>query len=74
MQLLKFVKIGNSVGLVIPKESRRDMRVKEGDYVYLIETPDGWRITPYDPVLQAQFGVAAFAADRHRNVLRALSD
>ena len=74
MQMLRLVRVGNSTGLIIPKAALRNMNVREGDYVFLSDTRDGYRITPYDPVLEAQFGVADFAARRHRNVLRALED
>jgi putative addiction module antidote len=74
MELLKLIRIGNSVGMVIPKELRRRMRVQAGDYVYLTDTQDGYRVTPYNPVLEAQLGVANYVAKRRKDVLRGLAD
>jgi len=74
MQMLKLVRIGNSVGIVIPKPALKKLQVGEGDLLFLVDTPEGYRITPYNPVFEAQFGVAEYAASRHRNVLRALTD
>jgi len=40
---LKLRKVGNSVAMIVPKHVRQKMGVKEGDAVYLTETPDGYR-------------------------------
>ena len=43
---LKLTKVGNSVCAILPKEALARMRVGAGDLVYLIDAPDGYRITP----------------------------
>lgn len=49
MITLKLVPIGNSLGFVLPKEARLRMRVEKGDNIYLVETSEGYSLTPYDP-------------------------
>lgn len=54
MHALKLTQIGNSVGLVIPKDVLSNMKVGKGDAVFLTEVPGGYRLTPYDPGLSEQ--------------------
>ena len=71
---LKVRKVGNSLGLVLPKELVDRLRVKEGDKLFFIEAPDGsYRITPYDPEFQEQMALAKKGMSRYRNTLRALA-
>lgn len=51
MHTLKLAQIGNSVGLVLPKEVLARLKLKKGDTVFLTDSPEGLRITPYDPSL-----------------------
>ena len=53
MHTLKIRQIGNSLGAVFPKELLQKLNIQEGDKIYLTETPDGVRITPYDPEFEA---------------------
>src|SRR3546814_7353656 len=46
MTSLKLTRIGNSVGVVLPKAVLARMRLGEGDAVYLNESPDGYRTPP----------------------------
>ena len=71
---LKLRKIGNSYGVVLPKEVLGRLRVKEGDRLFLTETADGgYRITPYDPEFERQIKLAEEGMARYRNTLRALA-
>ena len=60
---LKITAIGNSAGVILPKELLAKLRLDKGDELYAVETPDGIRLTTYDPVFAAQMEVAepAFA-------------
>lgn len=49
MYRLKVRKIGNSVGVIVPKEVLDKLRVKEGDELFAADTPDGLHLTPYRP-------------------------
>ncbi|MGH6853583.1 MAG: AbrB/MazE/SpoVT family DNA-binding domain-containing protein, partial [Methylocella sp.] len=44
---LKIAPIGNSFGAILPKETLAKLKVAGGDAVFITETPDGFRITPY---------------------------
>jgi putative addiction module antidote len=70
---LTLQKIGNSVGVVLPKEVRNRMRLEAGDRVFLIETESGWRLTPYDPEFEKQMRAAAKVTKEYRDALRDLA-
>lgn len=54
MHTLKLTQIGNSVGVVLPKEALSRLRLEKGQTVFLTETPEGLVLTPYDPALEEQ--------------------
>jgi putative addiction module antidote len=70
---LKLTKVGNSVGVVFPKEALARLHVDAGDAVYLTESPDGFLITPYDPDFGKQMSVADVVMKKRRAVLRELA-
>lgn len=51
---LKLTQIGNSVGVVLPREALAALKLEKGDAVHLTQTPEGFQITPYDPTLAEQ--------------------
>lgn len=71
--VLKVRQIGNSFGVVLPKETLAKMRVGEGDDLHLLETPDGIELRAYDPEIGRQLEVARKIARRYRNTLRELA-
>lgn len=73
MTVLRLTKIGNSVGAIFPKEVLARMHVDAGDIVYLTETADGVRVTPYDPDFATQMQVAEGVMKKRRAVLRELA-
>lgn len=74
MGMLKIRKIGNSLGVVLPKEALQRLGVAEGDRIYLTDAPDGSvRITQYDPEFERQMEAAQRGMAAYRNTLRALS-
>ena len=71
---LKLRKIGNSVGVVIPKEALNKMDSKEGDTLILSESSDGsFRVTPDKESFAEQMAVAEDIANRYRNTLNELA-
>ncbi|GAB4062018.1 AbrB/MazE/SpoVT family DNA-binding domain-containing protein [Uliginosibacterium sediminicola] len=54
MHALKLTQIGNSVGVILPKEVLARLKLEKGDTVFVTESPDGVSLTPYDPSLAAQ--------------------
>lgn len=54
MHMLKLTQIGNSVGVILPKEALSRLRLEKGQTVFMTETPEGYALTPYDPELEEQ--------------------
>lgn len=73
MTTIKIREIGNSLGVVLPKELIARLRVSKGDKLFVQETVDGIRLTPYDPEFQQQMEIAQVVMREDRDVLRALS-
>ncbi len=70
---LKINRIGNSVGVILPKDVLAKLRVREGDVLYLTEAPDGYRISQYDPEFAKQMEAAEKVMRRRRDALRELA-
>jgi putative addiction module antidote len=71
----KVTNVGNSEGIILPKEARDRLGIKKGDTVYLTEAPGkAWRMTANDPEFAEQMKAAAKVMKRDRNILRALAD
>lgn len=70
---LKITAIGNSAGVILPKELLARLRLDKGDELYALETPDGLRLTAFDPQLAAQMEVAEQVMREDRNVLHKLA-
>jgi len=73
MLQLKVRKIGNSLGVVLPKEALARLKVEEGETLYLTESPDGYRLTPLDEEFARQMDLAERIMREDRDVLRELS-
>ena len=54
MTALKLTQIGNSVGVILPKEMLARLKLEKGDTVFVTDTPEGVKLTPYDPTLDEQ--------------------
>jgi putative addiction module antidote len=54
MSTLKLTQIGNSVGVILPKEVLARLKLEKGDAVFLTEAANGVTLTPYDPALDDQ--------------------
>jgi len=54
MSALKLTQIGNSVGVIFPKELLARLKVEKGDTVFWTEAANGITLTPYDPELEEQ--------------------
>jgi putative addiction module antidote len=70
---LKLIQIGNSTGVILPKELLEKLRVDRGDILHVLETPDGVSLRPHDPEFARQMDVAEAVMRRRRNVLRKLA-
>ena len=54
MHMLKLTQIGNSIGVILPKEALARLKVEKGQSIFLTDTPDGYAMTPYDPAVEEQ--------------------
>ncbi len=71
---LKLRKIGNSVGVILPKEALTHLKVEEGDSVSVTESPDGsLRLSPSKAEVTRQMEVVQDLMKRYRNTLRELA-
>ena len=69
----KIRKLGNSLGVVLPKEVIQRLRTGDGERVFLIEAGGGdYRLTPCDPAFEKKTKKADEIMSRYRNTLRAL--
>jgi putative addiction module antidote len=73
MQALKLTQIGNSMGIILPREMLAKLGVTKGDTIYAIDQPDGVRLTVADPGFAAQMEVARKVMKDRRAVLRELA-
>jgi len=70
----KVTTVGNSLGIVLPREILARLRVDKGDLLFLVESPLGFEMTPYEPGFEAQMQQAEQVMRAERNVLRLLAD
>jgi putative addiction module antidote len=70
---LKLTQIGNSVGVILPKELLAKLGASKGDTIYAIDQPDGVRLTTADPEFEQHMAVARRIMKRRRAVLRELA-
>jgi putative addiction module antidote len=73
MTSLKLTQIGNSVGVVLPKELLAKLNLEKGDTVFVTEQSDGIRLTPYSPDFETQMEAARKIMKKRRDVLRELA-
>ncbi len=70
---LKVTNIGNSAGIILPKELLEKLRVGKGDQLFITETPNGIELTPYDEEFSLQMELAEQIMREDRDVLRKLA-
>ncbi len=73
MNTVKLTTIGNSVGIILPRDILARLRVEKGDILYVIETPTGVELTPYEPAFAQQMDALERTARDERDVLRKLA-
>ncbi len=70
---LKITTIGSSAGIILPKEALALLKVAKGDSIFLTESPDGYRITPYDSEFEEDMALARQVMRKRRDLLRELA-
>ena len=73
MSTLKLTQIGNSVGVILPKELLARLKLEKGDSVFWTEAANGITLTPYNPTFDTQMTEARGIMKKRRNVLRELA-
>jgi putative addiction module antidote len=73
MHALKLTQIGNSVGVILPRELLAKLGMAKGDTIYAVDQPDGVRLTIADPDFASQMEVARRVMKERRAVLRELA-
>ena len=71
---LKITTVGNSAGIVLPREILERLRVEKGDSLFATETPDGIELRAFDEEFGEQIGIAERVMREDRDVLRKLAE
>jgi len=71
---LKITAIGNSAGVILPRELLARLRVARGDALFATELPDGIKLTPFDPKLAGEMEVAERVMRKRRTLLKKLAE
>lgn len=73
MSTLKLTQIGNSVGVILPKEVLARLKVEKGDTLFLTEAANGVTLTPYDPTLDDQLRLGREFMREYRDTFHQLA-
>jgi putative addiction module antidote len=71
---LKLIPVGNSTGVILPKELLEKLRVQKGDELQVLEIPDGVQLVPFNSDFSQQMDVAEGIMRKRRNLLRKLAE
>lgn len=73
MSALKLTQIGNSVGVIVPKELLARLKVQKGDTLFMTEAANGFTLSTYSPEFEAQMTEARRIMKKRRAVLHELA-
>ncbi|MCB1043278.1 MAG: AbrB/MazE/SpoVT family DNA-binding domain-containing protein [Acidobacteria bacterium] len=73
MLKVKVTAIGNSMGIRLPKEALGKLNAAKGDTLFLVESPQGYLLTPFEQDFDRQMTKANEIMKRYRNTLRELA-
>ena len=73
MHMLKLTQIGNSVGLVLPKEALSRLKLQKGETVFLTESAEGFILTPYNPALEEEITAGRKFMHEYRDTFHQLA-
>ena len=71
---VKLTTVGNSTGIILPRELLEKLRVQKGDTLHVLETPNGIELTSFDPEMAQQMDVAEAVMRKRRNLLKKLAE
>jgi len=70
---VKVTAIGNSMGIVLPKEALTKLKAEKGDVLYLVDGPEGLTLTPYREDFAEQMEAAERVMKKYKNALHQLA-
>ncbi len=70
---LKIIQIGNSAGIILPKELMAGLNVEKGDTITVTSAPDGYRLTAFDSDKERQLELVRKIMKKRRHALRELA-
>ena len=70
---VKVTAIGNSMGIVLPKEALSKLKAEKGDVLYLVDGPEGLTLTPYREDFAEQMEAAERVMKKYKNALHQLA-
>ena len=70
---VKVTPIGNSMGIVLPKEALTKLKTGKGETLYLVDSPEGLILTPYQQNFGQQIEAAEKVMKKYRNALHELA-
>lgn len=73
MSALKLTQIGNSLGVILPKELLARLKLEKGDTVFVTEAANGVMLTPYDPALEEQLKLGREFMHEYRDTFHQLA-
>ena len=73
MHTLKLTQIGNSIGVILPREVLERLKLEKGESLFLTETPNGYAMTPHDPALDEQIQAGRELMREHRDTFHRLA-
>jgi putative addiction module antidote len=73
MLKVKVTAIGNSMGIILPKEALTKLKAGKGDELYLVDSPEGLTLTPYQQDFEDQMKAAEKVMKQYRNALHELA-
>ncbi len=71
---VKVISVGNSNGIILPKETLARLNLQKGDTLYLTESPQGIRLVPFDDEFAKQMEAAREIMRENRDVLQRLAE
>lgn len=73
MLKVKVTSIGNSMGIVLPKKVLTKLKAEKGDELYLVDSPEGLTLTPYQQDFDTQMKAVEKVMKKYRNALHELA-
>ncbi len=73
MTALKLTQIGNSVGVILPKELLAKLKLEKGDTVFVTEAANGVNLSPYDPNLEDELALGREFMREYRDTFHQLA-